>query len=305
MLPKKIRMMARLGLQQITVSYFYVFGSQVLVLKTWGKLHLFVNNYHEVFAKYKKQQPEKKNSYLKPAIKFIRTFFLMGCASMVINTMDIMKNPRKPIYFTAAVPPSKLKMLKFVLVPIHLDLWLHLYGAMLFATVFEIHYLFNLVEHLKNLHPASGFKSFKTMIRKPEFMKAYRQVMILQAFSNSFAAHLFGIWDIVSILVAISGFYGSLAIDGTVRIKFFYVGCYVTWFVKTVFDKAAEVRETSLKVLSYWKIRSGDKEFRMFLATCRPIGISVSNMFVADRTLVFSILSIILDNTVTLMLTTR
>ncbi|CAG7729676.1 unnamed protein product, partial [Allacma fusca] len=41
-----------------------------------------------------------------------------------------------------------------------------------------------------------------------------------------------------------------------------------------MFNKASEVRETSLKVISNWKIRCGDKEFRMFLASCRPVGIS-------------------------------
>ena len=122
--------------------------------------------------------------------------------------------------------------------------------------------------------------------------------------SNSNFRWIIAITEALITTFAVISFGAAAKTDGLVALRALVVGLGVTSIFLLFIKNMAEVHEHFEAMLSSWRRLPGqDAWMRRFLRSTRPRGITVGNYFTVDRGLVLTVAGIIINNTVTVLMT--
>ena len=89
----------------------------------------------------------------------------------------------------------------------------------------------------------------------------------------------------------------------TVRVLLAIVASLAILYLRMAYKVLAQFFDISQATLQSWKQSSQDQWFRRFLVSCQPIKMKIGSLYYVDRGMVLTLLAIIVDSTVSLLLT--
>ncbi|CAG7822645.1 unnamed protein product, partial [Allacma fusca] len=136
-----------------------------------------------------------------------------------------------------------------------------------------------------------------------QFQKEFQRLQILQGLYNMlWSASNVGI-EVVTLGAASLSFYGAVRLSGTRAVHQLVVAVFGTTFLINIWDNMGHVSEISSEILQSWNgMDGGAVWFKKYLKSLQPIRVYIGSFFYADRGIKLTILSILLDQTSSLLL---
>ncbi|CAG7659417.1 unnamed protein product [Allacma fusca] len=290
---------------KITLLYF-VFGylsynvNEMLIVSNYGAHEMIVNNMVGLAGKFYKENPGgvcgKGN--IKQFMWLIRLWFFVGLFIPVTNVLSVFRNPELPALLTSFFPEPGLVPLKWKLLiaAYHLCiLGVHLY-MVIFNGVTVILFVFVFVNIIKDMRINNlQIDHWMTF----QIKRYYSVLSVLQNYTNA----VFGIWTIQTAITTVVG----VIINAFLAIIFFKsrsyviatIGCIV---ILMLFKNLGQLFEESRETFLSWK-KITQPEFRKFHRSCRPLRVSVGSFYFADKSLMLTLLTIIVTHSANLILT--
>ena len=111
--------------------------------------------------------------------------------------------------------------------------------------------------------------------------------------------------EVILLIICVFGLCGSVRADGSQALRMFLVTFLCLTILGTMWTGMGAVYETSMKVLWKWRRTTVlPSHARKFLRSTRPIRVLIGDYFYVDGTMMLTLLSIITQNTFTLLLAT-
>ena len=133
------------------------------------------------------------------------------------------------------------------------------------------------------------------------FAKRHRAIALLVKSNGDLYKHVLTSFQLFIVMIVTLNSYRGISLK--VRQSLFFA---VTFLLGHVWSHSymADMNEMSLEMLRKQRGRLGNVPlwFRRFLSSCRPFNVQIGNFFFVDRGLIITIVSTIIDNTVTLLL---
>ncbi|CAG7784778.1 unnamed protein product, partial [Allacma fusca] len=134
------------------------------------------------------------------------------------------------------------------------------------------------------------------------FASEYLRLQRLQGFYNYLWANV-NIWYEVGLIMGcMLGNFGAVRYDSVRAVQQAFAGVILAYHLLHIWGKMGALNETSKCVLSTWECQKSDIWFRRFLAAAKPIRVELGSFFYADRGIKLTILATILENTMTLLI---
>ena len=138
------------------------------------------------------------------------------------------------------------------------------------------------------------------------FYKEKRTLQVLQSNYNDLLRWV--LWSLVVILVIIVvfGLCGSVWAEGAQTVRLYIVSTFCLGLLTTLLWKGlGAVHESSAEVLSHWKREEKlSLHIHKFLWSTRPVRLEIGSYFYADRSMILTLLNIIMTNPFNVLLTT-
>ena len=191
-----------------------------------------------------------------------------------------------PLYIRALAAVLHLLINSYV----YYALWLQNCTAFLFAQDVR---LFILSEMSPKWHNYGARDFIK-------FASKCRALTILQAEYASIYRHWVISKELLDIIAMILNVYQAVVIRNyRAIILVFAVAAVLSWILQQL---AGVYEEWKMALHSWQKVPQIPKWGRMFLRSCKPVGIPVGSFFYVDRGFMFTVLSIVINNSATLIL---
>ena len=236
---------------------------------------------------------------MRTFLRYFSVVLFIGVFGCTTSFLAISK-PGSPRVFTSlATSPQDLSLtIKVLTASLHLlinsyiyyAVWLHNATIFLFAQ-----------DVRKFIHGKLSTKKQQYSDRHfGQFVFKARALTVLQAEYGSVYRHWVILKELLDIIVMILNIYRA-AVMGNYRamVLVFAVGAIFAWLLQQL---AGVYEEWKLVLHSWRKVRRVRKWGRMFLKSCRPVGIPVGSFFYVDRGFMLTVLSIVVYNSASLIL---
>ncbi|CAG7730780.1 unnamed protein product [Allacma fusca] len=109
--------------------------------------------------------------------------------------------------------------------------------------------------------------------------------------------------EVVALGAASLSYYGAVRLRGTRAVHQLVVALFSTTFLINIWESMGQISEISSEILQSWKgMDGGAMWFKKYLKSLQSIRVYIGSFFYADREIKLTILSILLNQTSSLLL---
>ena len=130
----------------------------------------------------------------------------------------------------------------------------------------------------------------------------YRTTQILHKKANYVYAIILPGHKILFLLACIRSIYGAMKIQSGVRVLLAIVASLILVYLRVTFKILSQFFDLSRECLHAWKRSTQDGCFKRSLKSCQPLKMQIGSFYYVDRGMVLTLFSIIVDSTVSLLL---
>ncbi|CAG7821480.1 unnamed protein product [Allacma fusca] len=135
------------------------------------------------------------------------------------------------------------------------------------------------------------------------FQKEFQRLQILQGLYNTLWSTSNAGIEVVGLASASLAYYCAVRLTGTRAVHQLVVAVFCTTFLINIWDNMGKLSEISSEIIQSWKgMDGGAMWFKKYLKSLQPIRVYIGSFFYADRGIKLTILSILLDQTSSLLL---
>ena len=231
-------------------------------------------------------------------MKYVRLVTFIAIFASVSSGILAVVKPESPRVFTSvATNPRNLPItVKAAAGAFHLLINSHHYYALCLQTISVFIFAHGVTPAIRHLSASPK----KCLHHFDQFMVNYRAVAILMANYAAVYRHWMWVMEVMNFVVVILNIYQAVILENyRALVLAFAVGTGFCWTIKQL----AKVNEASVGVLYSWerKIHKLPRDGRMFLKSCRPVSIPIGGFFHVDRGLILTVLSVVIDTSVSLI----
>ena len=134
----------------------------------------------------------------------------------------------------------------------------------------------------------------------------YRRQQILQALANDVFVLSVPGHQVLFVLLCFRATAGALMMTGAVKVRML-IGAISNWiYLCGTFRTLAKVYDTSTGAVGSWKDQGQEKWFRKFQRSCgRSLRVEMGGLYHVDTHMIATMFSIIIDGTVSLLLSAK
>ena len=116
-----------------------------------------------------------------------------------------------------------------------------------------------------------------------DWANKYRCLQLMQARANERFKHMLASLKVLFLSVLIRSMYGVVKIDGALRLFNLNVAILGDGFLGVLLKTYGKVFEESERALLDRKVAIGDRRFRRFHQSCRPLTFEIGGLYFVDR----------------------
>ena len=176
-----------------------------------------------------------------------------------------------------------------------------LIGYNFFAVWLHITTIFAFCVYVNSTVSTMSKQKMNSQYSYAKFVKRHDAMALLVKRNGDLYKHVLTSFQVYIILIVTLNSYRGIALKVRQSLVFAVTFlCAHIW----LHSYAADMNEMSLKMLRMQQGHIGNVPlwFRKFLSSCRPFNVRIGNFFFVDRGLIITVMSTIIDNTVTLLL---
>ncbi|CAG7787057.1 unnamed protein product [Allacma fusca] len=167
---------------------------------------------------------------------------------------------------------------------------------LLFNSLTVFTFVYSIASVIANLR--LGSESTETRVLKIMYMKL---TVLTTIFNTIFSPWLMTI-EVMFINAIVANLFLAIVVG---QVRFLIIGMLCVVNVVFLFSSCGDVYEQALKTLDSWMLLLHRREFRKFYRSCLPWRISLGGFYFVDKALVLTILSVVVHQTLNLLLTYR
>ncbi|CAG7730352.1 unnamed protein product, partial [Allacma fusca] len=137
------------------------------------------------------------------------------------------------------------------------------------------------------------------------FAQEFQRLQILQGFYNKLWSTSNVCVEVLVIATSSLTYYLAVRLSGARAVHQLVVAAFATSFLINIWENMGQTYEISSGVLQSWKDMEGSALwFKKYLRSVKPIRVFIGSFFYADRQIKLTIISIVLNQTLSLLLST-
>ena len=228
----------------------------------------------------------------------------VAIAVITLNTVTLIRRPHVPYLLTSLIIIPQVEKQQqqqqwWALIPVailQIYIWIGVWSAVYFYSTFCIAYI-SMAHHTLEL-----FKLTERM-SPGRFRREHRTLELLQCNVNNVFRWLAWEIEVVLVTTVVFGLCGSVWSEGFRSLRMFIMSSFTLSFLVIIWTGMGTLYESSVEVLGLWKAQTDlPPHIRKFLRSTKPIRVEIGSYFYADGPLVFTLLGIITENTLSVLL---
>ncbi|CAG7817817.1 unnamed protein product, partial [Allacma fusca] len=135
------------------------------------------------------------------------------------------------------------------------------------------------------------------------FAREFHRLQIIHGFYNKLWSTSNACVEVVTLAASSLTFYLAVRLSGARSAHQLIVAAFATSFLINIWENMGQTYEISSEVLQSWTVMKGSTLwFKKYLRSVKPIRVIIGTFFYADRQIKLTIFSIILNQTLSLLL---